>query len=221
MIIKKINMDTWKRKDMFNHFINDVKCVICLTAKVDVTDLVYSCKTKGYRFYPVYIYLVSKIVNNRDEFKMGYDENGQAGIWDIVSPSYIVFNKDDELFTRLITEYVDDFNQFYFNVLENMETYKDKRGFEVEYDIKNTFDISCLPWIGYNSFDMHIFDSGTYLAPVITWGKFCEENGRLLMPLTLQIHHAVADGFHVARFFEEIQKETEQLSSHIKLENTL
>ncbi len=71
---------------------------------------------------------------------------------------------------------------------------------------KNTFDVSCLPWVKYKSFDIHVFDSGTYLAPVVTWGKYGEENGRIVMPLSMNIHHAVADGFHLCRFFSEVQE---------------
>ena len=30
--------------------------------------------------------------------------------------------------------------------------------------------------------------------------------GRYMMPLTMNIHHAVADGFHLCRFFNEVQE---------------
>ena len=70
----------------------------------------------------------------------------------------------------------------------------------------NTFDVSCLPWVRYRSFDMHIFDSGTYLAPVVTWGKYAREGERTVLPVSMNIHHAVADGFHLSRFFLELQE---------------
>ena len=51
-----------------------------------------------------------------------------------------------------------------------------------------------------------MFDEGKFLAPVVTWGRFEKaEDGKLLMPLTMNIHHAVADGFHLSRFFTEVQ----------------
>ena len=58
----------------------------------------------------------------------------------------------------------------------------------------------------YRHFDVHVFDQGTFLAPVVTWGRYEEERGRLIMPLTMNIHHAVADGFHLSRFFREVQE---------------
>ena len=70
----------------------------------------------------------------------------------------------------------------------------------------NFFDVSCLPWVRYKHFDVHVFDEGKFLAPVVTWGKYEQERGKLIMPLTMNIHHAVADGFHLSRFFNEVQK---------------
>ncbi|MBY2254487.1 chloramphenicol acetyltransferase, partial [Clostridioides difficile] len=32
------------------------------------------------------------------------------------------------------------------------------------------------------------------------------EQERYIMPLTMNIHHAVADGFHLSRFFNEVQE---------------
>ena len=78
----------------------------------------------------------------------------------------------------------------------------------------NTFDVSCLPWVRYRSFDMHIFDSGTYLAPVVTWGKYAREGARTVLPVSLNIHHAVADGFHLSRFFLELQELLDTTAEH-------
>ncbi len=66
--------------------------------------------------------------------------------------------------------------------------------------------MSCLPWIKYRHFDLHVFDEGKFLAPVVTWGKYQQESDRFIMPLTMNIHHAVADGFHLARFFTQVQE---------------
>ena len=35
--------------------------------------------------------------------------------------------------------------------------------------------------------------------------EYEETNGKYIMPLTMNIHHAVADGFHLSRFFTEVQ----------------
>lgn len=144
---------------------------------------------------------------------MGYDEQGNAGIWDYVSPYYAHFHKEDKQFVKLVTEYHSDFNIFYQRFLMDQEKCKDYRGFDLKEIPPNVFDLSCLPWVHYRNFDMHIFDSGTYVAPVITWEKYCKSpDGRILMPLSMNIHHAAADEFHLCRFFSDIEYWMTQIS---------
>ncbi len=207
----KLDLNTWVRRDIFNHFIQDVRCVISVTAELDVTDVIAFCRASGRRFYPTFLYLTARAINRRDEFKMAEDEAGALIRWHEVSPSYVVFHPEDELFTRLMTDYAPEFDIFYERVVSDMALHQDKRAFEVAYTQRNTFDASCLPWLSYTSCDLHVFDSGTYLAPIVTWGQYVGVNGRFSMPLTMQIHHGVADGFHIARFFSDLKEEIERL----------
>ena len=89
--------------------------------------------------------------------------------------------------------------------MADQEAHKNQRAF-VENQPRNFFDVSCLPWVKYKHFDVHVFDEGKFLAPVITWGKYERNGASYLMPLTMNLHHAVADGFHLSRFFTEVQE---------------
>lgn len=87
-----------------------------------------------------------------------------------------------------------------------MDKFEAFRGFSIDGVPPNIFDVSCVPWVHYRSLDIHVFDEGTYLAPVITWGKYEDDGaGKMILPLSMQIHHAAADGFHICRFFNEVQ----------------
>jgi chloramphenicol O-acetyltransferase type A len=43
-------------------------------------------------------------------------------------------------------------------------------------------------------------------APKITFGKITEANGRCTMPVSIHVHHALADGMHVAHFVEQFER---------------
>ena len=212
MKFHKINLETWDRAEYFRHFIDDVRCVMCLTARVDLTRLLPAVKKRGVRFYPAFIYVVAKVVNSRREWKLSFDEEGNVGYFDRVNPSYILFHKEDETFTRLVTPFSEDFFDCTGRITADLERYDGYRGFSVPDVPRNVFDLSCLPWLSYQSFDMHVFDSGAYLAPVVTWGKYIKSGESITMPLTMQVHHAAADGFHLCRFFKEVQREIDALS---------
>ena len=42
--------------------------------------------------------------------------------------------------------------------------------------------------------------------PIIQAGKFFEKDGRKIMPLSITVHHAIADGYHVGLFLEKFQE---------------
>ena len=43
--------------------------------------------------------------------------------------------------------------------------------------------------------------------PIINWGKYREENGKLMMPVSVRLNHAIADGYLVANVFSLLEKE--------------
>ena len=151
------------------------------------------------------IWVVSKVINSHDEFKYSWDTDGNLIRWDSISPSYTIFNRDDECFSKFVTEYTDDIFEFYQRTVDDQRKYQEERAI-IGNQPQNFFDVSCLPWVKYKHFDVHVFDEGKFLAPVLTWGKYEVQNGNALMPLTMNIHHAVADGFHLSRFFNEVQE---------------
>ena len=201
----KVNLNSWGRGKLFKYYIDHMRIVMSLTVDIDVTALTEFSESHYLRFYPSMIWVVSKVVNAHDEFKYGWDRSGDLIRWEYISPSYADFHREDENFTKLVTEFSDDLFEFHSRFMADKETYKSHRAF-VEKQPPNFFDVSCLPWVRYRHFDVHVFDEGKFLAPVITWGKYEMDRGKYIMPLTMNIHHAVADGFHLSRFFTEVQE---------------
>ena len=71
---------------------------------------------------------------------------------------------------------------------------------------ENTFPVSMVPWASFEGFNLNLQNGYHYLPPIFTMGKFQEENGKTLLPLAIQVHHAVCDGFHLCRLVNELQK---------------
>lgn len=206
-----VNLNEWSRGSLFKFYIDKMRIVMSLTADVNVTNLRAYSKKNNLNFYPLMLWVVSKIINSHDEFKYSWDDAGNLIKWDFVSPSYTDFHADDENFVKMVTEYSDDLFEFCSRVDKDRQRHKNERAILFNQP-PNFFDVSCLPWIKYSHFDIHVFDEGKFLAPVVTWGKFEEKDGKLIMPLTMNIHHAVADGFHLSRFFNEVQELMDSLN---------
>ncbi|MFD3157214.1 CatA-like O-acetyltransferase [Haloimpatiens sp. FM7330] len=200
-----IDMNKWERREHFQHYDKGDNCSYSLTSNIDVTKLVCNVKQKKLKFYPVFIYIVTKAVNSMKEFRMALDKDGNLGFYDEVSASYTIFHEDDKTFSCAFTKYDSDFETFYKNITDDMEKYKDVKGFQIVKSEPNSFPVSCVPWLNYTGFNLNVPIDINFYAPIITWGKFVNNNGKLEMPLTVQINHAVADGYHTSMLFKEIQ----------------
>jgi len=177
-----------------------------VTVNVEVDGLVKKIKSLGIKTYPVQIYLISKMVNSFSEFRMALNSEGRLGYWDVSNPSYAVLNKATETFSNIYTPFEPDFRQFYKACTKDMETYGGSEGlFPQSNPPENLFTISSVPWLTFTAFNLNVFGEGTYLPPIFTLGRYLEQAGKKHMPISIQVHHAVCDGYHVGKFVEALQ----------------
>ena len=62
----------------------------------------------------------------------------------------------------------------------------------------------------FTEFHLDLPDARRFLLPIFTFGKYFEQDGKILLPLSIQVHHAVCDGFHLCRFVNECQQLADQ-----------
>lgn len=204
MNYKKVSIEGWKRKEHFEAYRSSVKCGFSLTVKIDISNVLSFIKENGYKFYPVMIYLLSKAVNNHSEFRMAMKDN-ELVVWDVVHPIYTVLQAQSETFTALHTLYDGDFKRFLQEYDLMVEKYRGDTRFFPEAAPVNHFNVSALPWIDFDSFNLNIADFTDYFAPSFTIGKYRKVGEEVLLPLAIQVHHAVCDGIHVAQFINTLQ----------------
>ena len=202
---KKIDMDTWARREHYEYYTKQLKVEYNITANVDVKNVLDFCHSKDYKFYPAMIYLVTKTLNRIDNFKMFKDKNGDLCVWDSLVPNYTIFHEEDHTFSDCWTDFTDDFDSFYKNITYDMKLGKTKRGIKVKSgQPANFYCVSCTPWIAFTAVSSRMVNGGAAFFPIITAGKY-DDNYQ--MPVNITIAHAVADGYHIGLFFEYLQEE--------------
>lgn len=206
-----IDMNAYYRKGVFRHFTEDCRCSTSMTARIDVSELVKCSKETGTKFYIDFLYVLSKVLNSRDDYRMAY-RNGQLICYDVIHPTQYIFHEDTETCTPVYTIYNEDYDVFYHGAYEDMENAKQTR--EYGLDMKNHpnwFDASYISWLSYDALNIELPDGNLYFMPIVNWGRYREENGKLMMPVTVRLNHAVADGYLVANVFRLLEKEMKAL----------
>ena len=153
------------------------------------------------------LYYLTTIVNRHVEFRIAFNKDNELGVYDEMLPCYTIFHKDTETFSNLWTVYCKDYEEFYKMYENDLRQYGNQKGMFGKPDVPdNCFTVSMIPWVSFEGFNLNLQKGYDYLLPIFTMGKYYEENGRILLPLAIQVHHAVCDGFHVCRFINELQE---------------
>ena len=100
MNYKVIDRETYYRKGVFRHFSEDCKCSTSMTARIDVTDLFSYSKRTETKFYINFLYILSKVMNSREDYRMGYLwQTDELICYDTINPIQYVFHEDTETCT--------------------------------------------------------------------------------------------------------------------------
>lgn len=174
---------------------------------IDISEVIAFKNRNCTKLYPLLIYVLTKAVNNHEEFRIAMNDKGELGVWETLLPCYTFFHKENESFSNLWTEWDDHLMTFLSNYEQDIKQFGNNYGIEAKPDTPaNTFPISSLPWTSFTGFNLNIFADGSYLLPIFTYGKYFQQEGKYLIPISIQVHHAVCDGFHVSRLIHEIQQ---------------
>jgi len=212
-----INTSTWKRYEHFRHFYDEAPCSVSICDDIDVTDLKNACSVKKKSFYVSFLYVTAHIINSHEEFRLTAIDSAASeylmpAVWDRVDVVHNVFHEDTETYTNTFTLYKDDFSAFYKNCCEDIDRAKRLSVMSVPSP-SNVFEASCVPWRHFTS--IGIVAEPVVLTPIVAWGAFQPKDGRIMMPLSIQIHHAAADGFHISRFLNEAEDFSKTLADII------
>lgn len=202
-----IDMNKYPRRELFQHFQSDLPCTYAMTTELDITHLLTVLKREKISLYPAVLWLLSTVVNRHQEFRTAFNEEGVAGVWSFLNASYTIFHAETETFSSLWTEYSEDFGAFWRKYDADISKYGNSTAFSPKPPCENCFPVSAIPWTSFTGFNLHLQKGYDYLLPIFTTGKYSKRDGRILMPVSSQVHHAVCDGFHLSRFLDELQTE--------------
>lgn len=217
MAFQKINMETWPRREHYQYYCEKIKTSYQMDVDINVTKLVKRCRKKEVRFYPSMIYAIMRAINENEAFRMAIDGEGQLGYYDVCHPSYTIFHEDDLTFSDIWTSYDEDFQTFYQAAVTDMKMYQDVKGVKAKPDRPDAFTpISCVPWVSFTSISHDTPGPGKMYFPIITFGKYKKVDEKWMLPFSVFVNHAVADGYHTAKLINDIQENCKRCKEWMK-----
>jgi len=204
--MKQIDLENWKRKEHFNFFYQADYPQYNICMNINATKFLAFVKNNKLSFYYSMIYAVTRIANEMDDFRYRI-RDGKVFLHDTVHPSFTDMNENEEDPFKLVTvDYKDDLFEFIQQAKEISTNQHQFIDFSVLEGRDDFLYITCIPWISFthisHTFSLNRNDS----VPRITWGKYFREGEKVMLPFSVQVHHALIDGYMVGKYVEKLQK---------------
>ncbi len=202
--MKKIDIDTWYRKEHFDFYSTFKQPFFNVCATVDVTKTLDYCKENQLSFFICSLFLLGYTANQIEPFRFRINNN-EIDVHDELEVSCTVLN-NDESFSFCDFGASSDFNLFYQNATQQLAKVKQGCNTSKPANSKaNEIYCSVLPWLHFTSFSHAQKQSEHDSTPRIVMGKYKNIHNEIAMPVSVEVHHAIVDGLHVGQYFEKLQ----------------
>ena len=167
---------------------------------MDLTGFLPVIKQLKISFTAAIMYLIARSANGIPEFRQRV-RDGDPIEHEVVHPGVTILSRD-ELFTFCTVDYQPDFSEFTRIAEEEISRAKTQPSLEEKYPDDRMLFMTSIPWVSFTSFMHPLKLNPTDSVPRFAWGKYRQESDKIVMPLSVQGHHAVLDGLHAGRFYD-------------------
>lgn len=202
--MKFVDIENWNRKTIYEYFKDFPDPFFNLTANLDVTELYRFCKAKNLSFSLANLFYSLETVNEIREFRMRLKDDRLVEFEKIHATMTIA--QPDETFSFCYFEMQENVFDFNETGKAAVEKYTRLKTFDVERDRVDLIYSSVIPWVSFTSFKHASRLNNKFTIPRMVWGKMFEDAGRKKMPHSVEVNHAIADGFHVGKYFVSLQE---------------
>ncbi len=203
--MRYITLNNPHRKKHFAFFSSMDQPHFSICANVDVTSFSTAVKAAAIPFTTSLVYLLARTANDIDVFRQRI-RNAQIIEHDTVSPSFTVPTDVADVFSFCTVNYQAEAADFISSAHKIMEKMRHSPSFEDEEGRDDYLFLSAIPWISFTGLTHAMHYSPVDSIPRISWGKYFPQQAQLLMPVSVQAHHALVDGRHMGIFFEKLQQ---------------
>lgn len=205
-----IDLDRWDRKEHFSYFRSADYPQFNICANIDVTSFLAYVKANKLPFYYAMIFAATVSVNKIQNFC--YRIRGNSVIrHDRLHPSFTHLNKENGLFKYVTVDMGGDLMEFAGIASETAEKQESLFAAGDSDERDDLLYLTCIPWVSFTHISHTITLNKDDSVPRISWGKYFKDGGKTMLPFSVQVNHALADGYHIGQYFTELQDYIDRL----------
>ena len=197
---KPINLSEWKRLEHYKAFLQMDNPHFSICTQIDINSLLKS----GEKVFPKMLHSVHQAAEPIKEFRTRIS-GSDVLLFETLDISFNIL-AEDRLFSNCRLSVPDNYKDFE-KMIDLVVKEKSRKGV-IDIDPNQDEGLlltSFIPWMSFTGLSEPTFGKFDSI-PRVTWGKY---NSDGLLPVSVQVNHALMDGVHVAEFFEILRREIE------------
>ena len=199
-----VDLETWPRRAHFQFFSGLAFPFYNVTSTLDVTGFYPWVKERRLSFYHSLIYATMAVMNGLPDYL--YKIRGEQVVrHDRLDPSFVVMDQSTHLLKILTVPFGGTVEEFCARCVRQEAEQKVPFPPAESEARDDLVYISCLPWMSFTSLTNEMDTNPDDSIPRVTWGKFEEREGRLLLPYAVQLNHRLLDGWHLSQLVGGVQ----------------
>lgn len=198
-----LDTENWNRRAQYEFFKDFDSPFFNITAQVEVEHLWTYTRKNKLSFFLANLFCATKVANQVESFR--YRIHGdQVVCYDTIHTGSTILY-DDNTFGFCYFDFQNDLFAFCNEGRQRVEAQKRDRSLDPRSDRDDLIHFSSIPWITFTGVQHARRFGQEDSVPKITFGKYFEADGRLRMPVSIEVHHALMDGYHVGQYLEKYQ----------------
>ena len=210
-----LDLAAYPRRAHFDYFRQMANPYVSVTAPCDITALRRLTQERGLPFFLTVLHCAINAANAVPELRQRIRGEGIVEYDRCLSSHTVAL--PDGTYCYCSLEVDRPFREFLPYAAAEQERVKAAPTLEDGEDGESLFFVSCVPWLSYTALTQPT-PTPADSNPRITWGRWHRQEGRTLLPMTLLANHALVDGIHIARFYENLDRELAALCGGEKTE---
>ena len=205
--MKRIDLATWKRKEHFEFFSKMASPTFGIVTEVDCDECFKNSKENGISFFASYLHKSMIAVNAVDELRYRIIDDEIIEFEKIHAG--VAIGRDDETFGFGFVNFSSDFETFNAELENEIIAVRNCSGLRLNNDDikKDLIRHSTIPWNSFSGLLHPTNFDQKESVPKITFGKFIFREGKRMLPISIEAHHGLVDGVHIAKYLNEFQNQ--------------
>lgn len=200
---RRIDVQTWERAAVYHFFSGFSAPFHGVCVRVDCTATYACAKQRGLSVFLSLMHRALAAVQQVENLRTRIVD-GEVWLYDAIHASGVVARANGTI-GFAYHPYFASLDEFVHAATIATREVAERSDLDLGPE-QNLIYFSALPWFDFTSIDHARNSAFPDSVPCITFGKITEAEGRRTMPVSIHVHHALADGLHVAQFVEHIQK---------------